>query len=131
MVNKYLAGGILGFILGGLVVSIAYTIDNNATTPKDTTPQASMTENMMTNSNNLKDLKGDEFDKAFLADMIVHHQGAIQMAKLAQTNSNRAEIKQMGTDIINAQSAEIEMMQNWQMDWGFMSPAGSHDMGNM
>jgi uncharacterized protein (DUF305 family) len=36
-----------------------------------------------------------DFDKRFIDEMIVHHNGAIDMAHQAQQNSNRPEIKKM------------------------------------
>ena len=62
---------------------------------------------------------GDEFDKTFIEEMIVHHQGAIDMAQLAQENAGHDEIKSMAEDIISAQSNEIEMMRKWQQDWDY------------
>lgn len=62
---------------------------------------------------------GDEFDKTFIEEMIVHHQGAIDMAQLAQENAGHDEIKSMAKDIISAQSNEIEMMRKWQQDWDY------------
>lgn len=61
--------------------------------------------------------KGDEFDKAFLAEMIVHHQGAVQMAEAALTSAKHEEIKQMAHAIITAQTAEISQMKDWQKAW--------------
>lgn len=60
-----------------------------------------------------------DFDKAFLNEMITHHQGAINMAERAKTSAKREEIKDMADDIISAQSKEIEMMKQWQKDWGY------------
>jgi uncharacterized protein (DUF305 family) len=60
---------------------------------------------------------GDEFDQAFLAEMIVHHQGAVQMAQTALQNAKHEEIKNMAHAIISAQTAEITQMQNWQKSW--------------
>lgn len=60
---------------------------------------------------------GDEFDKAFLAEMIVHHQGAVQMAQQALTNAKHQEIKDLSASIISAQNKEIGEMQNWQKNW--------------
>jgi uncharacterized protein (DUF305 family) len=60
---------------------------------------------------------GDEFDKAFLAEMIVHHEGAVDMAKAALVNAKHAEIKQMANAIISAQTTEITQMQKWQKSW--------------
>lgn len=61
---------------------------------------------------------GDAFDKAFLEMMIPHHEGAIDMAKLAQKNAGHAEIKKMADDIISAQQKEIDQMNSWLTAWG-------------
>lgn len=60
---------------------------------------------------------GDELDKAFLAGMIEHHQGAIDMAKLLKAGTKRPELQKMADDIITVQSKEIQMMQDWQKAW--------------
>src|SRR5581483_1460624 len=44
---------------------------------------------------------GDVFDKAFIEEMIVHHQGAIDMAQQAKTNAKHQEIKNLADDIIS------------------------------
>lgn len=64
---------------------------------------------------------GDEFDKAFIEGMIPHHQGAIDMARAAQKSAKHAEIKEMADDIIEAQQREIDMMKEWQREWGYVS----------
>jgi len=60
---------------------------------------------------------GDEFDRAFLSEMIVHHQGAVEMAQAALQNAKHEEIRQMAQDIISAQTSEIQQMQSWQKSW--------------
>lgn len=60
---------------------------------------------------------GDEFDRAFLDSMMVHHQGAIQMAEKVKTGTKRPELMKMADDIINAQTSEVDMMQQWQNEW--------------
>lgn len=67
----------------------------------------------------LKNKTGDNFDKAFLAEMIDHHQGAIDMANLAKTNAKHDEIKKLADDILATQSKEIDQMQTWQGNWGY------------
>ena len=67
----------------------------------------------------LYDLTGDAYDKEFLAQMIVHHQQAIDMSRYAETNAGRQEIKDLARDIIRAQQKEIADMQRWQKDWGY------------
>lgn len=69
--------------------------------------------------NGLKGKTGDEFDKAFIFDMIEHHQGAIDMAKLAKQYAGHDALKAMADDIISAQSKEITQMQSWQKEWGY------------
>src|SRR6266536_2330075 len=61
---------------------------------------------------------GDDFDKAFIADMIDHHQGAIDMATLAKQNAKHNEIKKMADDIISAQTKEITQLKSWRNSWG-------------
>lgn len=67
----------------------------------------------------LEGKSGDEFDAAFIEMMIPHHQGAIDMAELAQKNAGHAEIKAMADAIIEAQQREIDQMKGWQNAWGF------------
>lgn len=78
-----------------------------------------MSSDMTAMSDGLKNLKGDEFDKKFLAEMIVHHEGAVDMAKLAQVNAKHQEIKSMAQDIISAQTKEITQMKRWQTEWSY------------
>lgn len=66
---------------------------------------------------NLKGKTGDEFDKAFLSEMIVHHQGAVEMAQAVLKNSDRPELIKLANDIMTAQRKEITMMQEWQNTW--------------
>lgn len=61
--------------------------------------------------------KGDAFDKAFLSEMIMHHQGAVQMAEAALADSKHTEIKDMAHAVITAQTAEIAQMKEWQRSW--------------
>lgn len=71
-------------------------------------------------------LKGEDYDRMFLSNMIAHHQGAVDMAKLAQTNAKHEELKSMANDIITAQTSEITSMEGYQKSWGY--PASSGDM---
>lgn len=71
-------------------------------------------------------LKGEDYDRMFLANMIAHHQGAVDMAKLALVNAKHQEIKDMGNAIITAQNKEIADMQSWQTAWSY--PASSGEM---
>ena len=120
MVNKGLLGGVIGFLLGGLVVSSAYTFVYENAQSDTPAHNQSVTEELIK-------LTGDDFDKAFIKEMIVHHEGAIDMAKLTQSNAKHEEIKQLGRDIMAAQSKEIDMMQMWQSDWSYKGAPKSHN----
>ena len=61
-------------------------------------------------------LSGDMLDKIFLEGMIPHHQAAIDMAHYLE-NSEREELRNLWKEIIEVQQAEIEMMQNWLLEW--------------
>jgi uncharacterized protein (DUF305 family) len=66
---------------------------------------------------NLKGKTGDAFDKAFLSDMIMHHQGAVDMAEAALKDAKHQEIKDLSQRIIAAQEEEILQMQTWEKEW--------------
>ncbi|MGW3628332.1 DUF305 domain-containing protein [Streptomyces sp. NPDC000880] len=62
--------------------------------------------------NELKAMKGTEFDKMFAEMMIDHHNGAITMAKDQQKNGKNADAVKMAGDIVNGQSAEVKQLQS-------------------
>jgi len=76
-------------------------------------------------------LNGEKYDKNFLSNMIVHHQGAVDMAKLALVNAKHQELKGMAAGIIAAQEKEISNMTAWQKDWGYESTSTDSMMGGM
>lgn len=57
------------------------------------------------------------FDLLFIDSMLIHHQGAIDMAKQAQKEATKPEIKKMAADIMAAQTAEMNQMQAWRQAW--------------
>ena len=135
--------GIIGLLVGVVIAGFtaAYAVNNNHNGMMRMMGMHTTTDNqgMMSNkdmamgemTNMLKNKTGDDFDKAFIEQMIIHHQGAIDMAKLAQNNAKHDEVKNLANDILSAQSKEIDMMQIWQGDWGYKSVPGSHDMQMM
>ena len=60
---------------------------------------------------------GEEYEKAFLEMMIVHHIGAIEMAEDLLGQTDRPELVKMGNDIITVQTEEVDMMKGWLDDW--------------
>jgi uncharacterized protein (DUF305 family) len=55
---------------------------------------------------------GKYSDKAFIDAMVPHHQGAIEMAKVALKNAEHEEIIQLSENIISSQQAEIEELKS-------------------
>jgi uncharacterized protein (DUF305 family) len=119
----------LGVGVGGGYIVASVTAD----TVEKPHPEAAMSmENIMVSMNaGLEGTSGDNFDRAFLTEMTLHHRGAIQMAKLALENAKHDEVKQMAATIIAAQDAEIEQMQAWLSSWyGGMSTSSEIDIGS-
>ena len=57
------------------------------------------------------------FDKAFIEEMIPHHQMAVMMAQMLENSTNRPEMKKLAQDIITAQTKEINQMREWYKTW--------------
>ena len=105
---------------------------DTTTSSQGTMNDEDMSKSEMTSS--LKNKTGDDFDKAFISEMIAHHQGAIDMANLAKQNAKHDEIKNLANDIVAAQTKEINEMKSWQTQWNYTSvttDTSTHDMNNM
>jgi uncharacterized protein (DUF305 family) len=61
------------------------------------------------------------FDQQFIDMMVPHHQGAVEMARIALQRASRPEIRQLADDIARSQSAEIDQLRAWRQAW-FGSP---------
>lgn len=71
----------------------------------------------------LKNLKGREFDIAYLSLMIAHHQAAVDMAKQTQKLAIKAETKQEAQAVIASQTGEIQQMTAWLKQWYDVAPS--------
>ncbi len=73
---------------------------------------------MMGDATDMEKLKTSlTFDKSFIEEMIPHHQMAVMMAQMLQSSTDRPEMKQLATDIITAQTKEINSMRGWYRQW--------------
>lgn len=54
---------------------------------------------------------GNPVDRAFVADMIPHHESAVQEAQIAQRRGSSEFVKQLADDIVKTQNAEISTLR--------------------
>jgi uncharacterized protein (DUF305 family) len=57
-------------------------------------------------------------DKDFVAHMIPHHQGAIDMAEVELKYGKDSAMKKLARNIVKAQKEEIATMERWQATHG-------------
>ena len=57
------------------------------------------------------------YDVQFIDTMTEHHQGAIDMAKMAEMNAQHAEVKTLARSIVADQQKEISQMKSWRDQW--------------
>lgn len=58
-----------------------------------------------------------DYDLRYIDSMVLHHQGAVNMAQAVLQHSQRPEMKKLAQDIITAQEKEIEQMKQWRKTW--------------
>ncbi|MGC5583152.1 MULTISPECIES: DUF305 domain-containing protein [Ornithinimicrobium] len=78
----------------------------------------------------------NSMDTQFAQQMIVHHEGAVEMAQLAQERAITPQVQDLAGQIEAAQDPEIELMHTWLQAWGEpsmpeddMADMGHGDMG--
>ena len=85
-------------------------------------PSAMMTSPMMSGSAMMAppaaSAEHNAADLAFAQQMIVHHQGAVEMADLAPGRAANQQVKDLAARIKAAQAPEIEQMTGWLTLWG-------------
>lgn len=108
-------------------LGIMTVVDNN----NDSTSNMSsnhMQMSMEDMNGQLEDKSGDEFDEVFIEMMIAHHEGAVDMAELIPSRAKHDEVKELGKEIIAAQTKEIEEMKKWQKDWNYSGDSAENNM---
>ncbi len=91
-------------------------------------PMGSMTMGMM--QHDIAALRtAKPFDKAFMQDMIPHHESAIAAAMLELAHGTHPQLKAMAVSIIDSQAREAGLMTAYLDVWYHSAPASG--MGNM
>lgn len=70
----------------------------------------------------------NEADVSFAQEMIPHHQQATEMADLATSRTENAEVLDLAAQIKAAQQPEIDLMSGWLKDWDEEVPQGMSGM---
>lgn len=110
MKNESFFYGLTGLLIGGfLVLLLTASVSNE----NNFGMMRMMGFGQATNPQQLS----DNLDRHFIEQMIPHHEGAIDMAKLAQERSRRPEILALAEAIIQSQSQEISKMRSWYKQW--------------
>jgi uncharacterized protein (DUF305 family) len=109
--NNVLVIGLLTLILG---LVIGYFAGGSAYRPFGMIGVHGAMNGMMTG---LSGKTGDALDLAFLDEMIIHHEDAVEMAGTLLKGTKRPELIKLGNDIITAQTQEIQMMKEWRKSW--------------
>lgn len=86
---------------------------NNTVDPHAGMDHSNMDHSAMKSS---PDAASVDYDLQFIDTMIVHHRGAVDMAKMLPKGEH-AEIKKIGIVIIAAQEREIAEMKAWREKW--------------
>lgn len=137
--NKFLALSFIVFtsLTGGVLTACSTTTSENPnpnTTATETSDHQHMHHGGMDHAMDLGPADAS-YDLRFIDGMIVHHQGAVDMAQEAQEKSQRPELKQLADEIITAQNQEIAQMQQWRSTWypnaGDTPMAYHAEMGHM
>ncbi len=118
MVGVFLAGWLFGIIIAALMGGFSHGKDRDMNHMMQ--GEQSMTSSMHMMNEGLKGLSGADLEKKFLEDMIIHHNGAIDMASSVLNdakNIQHSELIQLSTGIIKAQTAEVALMKGWLASW--------------
>jgi uncharacterized protein (DUF305 family) len=121
----YLGFGIV-FIVAAVVISVVALTQGgeqlNTTTTTSSNAKVDYTKS--DTEKNYETYVGEDYDRYYIANMMAHHEGAVDMAKLALTSAKHQELKDMANEIVTAQTKEINNMMAWQKAWNYPSSSG-------
>lgn len=122
MNNQSLLSALIALIIGlgiGYAINPGCTMDMKMAAPNNIMMKHTMEmgDMMKSMTMNLEGKKNAEFDKAFIDEMIPHHQGAVVMAEMVLKQTDRKELQDLARAIIEAQNKEIQQMSDWRAAW--------------
>lgn len=126
MKNPKLITAIVAVVIIGAVIATGIYIYGLNTKPDAQNQRAGDTTSAVSSDSQLTELeaqyaamKGEDYDRAFITDMVAHHQGAVAMAYPALEKAKYPELKTLAQGIIDSQLGEIRNMETWKKDWGY------------
>ena len=72
---------------------------------------------MKMSSGQSMDHMGASTEEEFIANMIPHHQEAVDTATIIVAKTQNAELKKIATGIVSAQKTEIALLNSWMKSW--------------
>ena len=112
MQKEQILYAVIGLLVGSLLTIM---IASNAVNTGNTSMMQ-----MMGDETDISKLEQSEnFDKAFIEEMIPHHQMAVMMATMLKNSTQRPEMKKLADNIISTQTKEINEMRQWYQSWGY------------
>lgn len=109
-------------VVGGGI--LAYFMATQATPSSSENSSISDVSNRSETYKKYAALKGEAYDKEFVANMIVHHESAMNMAEMALASASHQEVKNLATAINTSQGQEVGTMRHWQTQWGYPATSG-------
>lgn len=76
----------------------------------------------------LERLSGAEFERAFMTQMIAHHEVALIMAAIELAHGRDASVRAAAREVIEAQTPEIARLHTWLQKWYGAVPSRAHLM---
>lgn len=138
------------YLIAGLLAALALGACTTENPPQSKTvetpspaalPAMAGMDNMMKSS---PDAASAPYDLQFIDTMSMHHQSAVDMAKMAEMKAEHAELKALAKSIVSDQQKEIGEMKAWRDGWypgkpqamnmempGMMDAMKGMDMGKM
>lgn len=95
-------------------------VNSNGNSDHSTMDHSKMDHSTMKSS---PDAANAPYDLQFIDTMIAHHEGAVEMAKMVESRTQRAELRAFANKVIADQNKEIGQMKQWREKWYAGAPA--------
>jgi uncharacterized protein (DUF305 family) len=112
--KKFILAVLLGLALGDVALAQPMSGMTMHTPPGGRTPSGMMAAMDKMNQAMASAHETGDTDRDFVAMMIPHHQGAVDMARAELATGKDPELRRLATAIIAAQNREMLAMRAWQ-----------------